>query len=348
MGIVALFKLDSVDAFVVRDLDDDVPAIGIVRSAPKILQSGAKDLARSQTYQCAVFNMRIQGASAGINAVPEDRANAISSFTSELAPLASNGALMLDAGKGVSTDQLGGLFEADPRDDALARDVGGIHNRNHLLGLGAVACAEAAKPLDGTSIAIENFDATGAAVAAAARQRGAAVNTISTTAGVITNEDGFDIDALTQSMAENGPSFIESFGEVQKEGWKLWGAKVDAIFAGSKAGVLNHQGAPSVTASLLVPTGPIPYTTKAAIMLERQGTTVLPDFVTTAGPLFGGMPPDGADQDSIEAAVIDLLGTLTAQTLGQEHSPVLEACHRAESFLSSWRDKLPFGRPFAS
>jgi len=345
---VSLFKLDSTDAFVVRDLDEDVPAIGIVRSAPKILQGGAKDLARSQTYQCAVFNMRIQGASAGINATPEDRPGAVSSFATELAPLANSGALMLDAGKGVTADQLQGLFDADPRDDALGRTIAGVHNRNHLMGLGAVASAEAARPLDGQSIAIENFDATGAAVAIAARQRGATVNAISTTDGVVSNEAGFDIDAITQAMFEHGPSFIDSFGEVQKEGWKLWGADVDAIFTGSKAGVLNHQGVPAVKASLLVPTGPIPYTTKAAIMLERQGTTVLPDFVTTAGPMFGGMPPTGPDQESIESAVVDLLGSLTSQTVGQERIAVLEACHRAESFLSSWRDQLPFGRPFAA
>ena len=63
---MALQKLETTDAFVVRDFDDDVPALGIVRSAPKILQGGAKELARSQTYMCAVFNMKCQGASAGV------------------------------------------------------------------------------------------------------------------------------------------------------------------------------------------------------------------------------------------------------------------------------------------
>jgi hypothetical protein len=54
---MALQKLENADAFVVRDLDTEAPAIGIVRSAPKILQGGAKELARSQTYQLAALEM---------------------------------------------------------------------------------------------------------------------------------------------------------------------------------------------------------------------------------------------------------------------------------------------------
>ena len=66
---MALQKMQNSNAFLVRDLDDETPAIGIVRSANKILQGGAKELARSQTYQCAAFEMKYQGASAGVNAL---------------------------------------------------------------------------------------------------------------------------------------------------------------------------------------------------------------------------------------------------------------------------------------
>ena len=46
--MVGLRKLSSTNAFVVTDLVD-VPSFGIVRCAKKILQGGAKDLARSMT-----------------------------------------------------------------------------------------------------------------------------------------------------------------------------------------------------------------------------------------------------------------------------------------------------------
>ena len=61
---MALRKLSSTDAFIVTDLDD-VPSFGIVRSAPKILQGGAKDLARSMTYSFASFELQYGGASGG-------------------------------------------------------------------------------------------------------------------------------------------------------------------------------------------------------------------------------------------------------------------------------------------
>ena len=345
---MALLKLESVDAFVVRDLDNEIPAFGIVRAAPKILQGGAKELARSQTYQCALFNMKCQGASAGINAAPDVREEALAAFTEELMPMASNGALLLDPGKGVRDDGLDPLISVDPRNDAHRRKVNGLSNQHHLTGVGAVVSADTARSLDGASIAIENYEVAGPAVAQAAVDRGARVTAIATAAGTALNPDGFDITALRDALDANGAAMVADFSDEELPGWRLLGADVDVLFAGSKMGLINHQGAPNVKAKLVVPTGPIPYSTKGALMLEAQGTTVLPDIVTTAGAMFGGMPPGDDDQDSIETAITELLSTLTSQIVGQDDMAILEACHRAESFLATWRDELPFGRPFAS
>jgi hypothetical protein len=73
----------------------------------------------------------------------------------------------------------------------------------------------------------------------------------------------------------------------------------------------------------------------------------LPDFVTTAGGLLAGFPPDGDDQAAVEAAVTAKVQSLTESILGKDASPILEACYLAEAFLNTWRDELPFGRPFA-
>jgi glutamate dehydrogenase (NAD(P)+) len=79
---VAITKLTTVEAFVVVDLpagDTGDPAAlvssGIVRCAPSILQSGAADLARSLTYSYASLGMARGGASAGINAPADARAD---------------------------------------------------------------------------------------------------------------------------------------------------------------------------------------------------------------------------------------------------------------------------------
>ena len=73
-------KLSSVDGFVLLDLENAPGSVGVVRSAPKILVSGAEMLARSVTYSFATFGIRTGGASAGVNAKPEDRSAAVAAF----------------------------------------------------------------------------------------------------------------------------------------------------------------------------------------------------------------------------------------------------------------------------
>lgn len=340
-------KLQSVDAFVVRDFGDGAPALGIVRSAPKILQGGAKELARSQSYQCAVFNIRFQGASAGVNASPEDRAQALAAFTEELLPFALHGDLMFDPGKGVEEADLAPLAEADPRDDARLRVIHGLSNQQYLTGFGAVVCAETARPLSGSTVAIEGFEILGPAIARCAAERGAKITSVATSAGVAQSSQGFEVGALCEALAANGPAMVSDFTAEPLPAWQAAGADADILFIGSKMGALDHRVAPNVKASVVVPTAPIPYTTKGALMVERQGSTLLPDFVTTGGGLLSGMPPGDPGQEGLEVDVAELLSLITKSLLGRERSPILEACNRAESFLSTWREQLPFGRPFA-
>ena len=72
-------KLTSTDGFIAFDLDD-APAVGVVRLAPKVLRDGAELLARSTTYAAASFGLQVGGASAGINAKPDDRDAALAAF----------------------------------------------------------------------------------------------------------------------------------------------------------------------------------------------------------------------------------------------------------------------------
>jgi len=343
---MALQKLENADAFVVRDLDTEAPAIGIVRSARKILQGGAKELARSQTYQLAVLEMHYQGASCGVNAEVDVRDAAMAAFSAELMPAVESGSLMLSTAKGVSADQLAGLSAADARSDVRLQDIDGISNADHLTGLGAVTCASVTRSLDGAKIAIENFDNVGLAVARAATAAGATVTAISTSAGAAISPDGFDIGALATTLKIDGPAMVSTLSDEELPFWRVLGADVDVLFAGSKAGLIDHKNGENIKATLLVPTGPIPYTTKGAITIERKGVTVLPDFITTAGGLLAGFP-DGDDQAAIESNIAGKLSALTESVIGKAEIPILEGSFLAEAFLKTWREELPFGRPFA-
>ena len=63
-----IHKFSSTEAFIAIDLEGAEASSGPVRWARKVLQGGAKDLARSQTYTYAVLGMARGGASAGISA----------------------------------------------------------------------------------------------------------------------------------------------------------------------------------------------------------------------------------------------------------------------------------------
>ena len=113
-----LHKFSEVDAFVALDLDGAEAASGPVRWARKILQGGAKDLARSQTYTYAALEMRRSGASAGISAEAPRRAEAVAAFVAEAAALVAGGTYLPDAAKGVSEQDLAPLRDGDPRNTA--------------------------------------------------------------------------------------------------------------------------------------------------------------------------------------------------------------------------------------
>ncbi len=123
-----LTKLTSTDAFVVTDIAGDVPAGGIVRAARKVLQGGAKDLARSATYTFASFEHQRSGASAGINAEGDTVGEAVTAFAEELSPRAESGQLNLDAGKGVDASAIAGLTSsvANREVDPVAATVAGV------------------------------------------------------------------------------------------------------------------------------------------------------------------------------------------------------------------------------
>ena len=293
-------RLTTTDGFVVVDLDDAPMSIGIVRSAPKVLVDGATWLARSQTYQFAAFGRKISGASAAVNAPVDAKAEAIAAFVAELG---GDGwaSVSLSAGRGVTPADLEPLRATDPRPDAWWND------RAALVVTGIVAAADRAiGGLAGRSVAIERFDASADALVAAFEAAGATVAS-------------FPDDAPPEAPIH---------------------ADVDIVVVGSKVGAIDDHVAASVTAKLIVPSGPMPVTAKALAALRRNGILVLPDFLTTAGHLAAW--PEG--DSSTDAAV--LVGDAVAAVLDHPDGPLLGACIAAEDFLSTWTT-IPFGRPIA-
>ncbi len=332
-------KLTTTDAFVLLDLEDGPVHVGTVRSAPKILQSGAEMLARSITYTFAAFGIEAGGASAGVNAAPEDRAAAVAAFAAEVAGWDG---IRLDAGKGVDAADLAELRAADPRPADLHDVVDGLTGAERLTVAGAVAAAVAAAgTLSGKRVAIEGFGPAGLAIARAVEAAGGGIVAVSTGAGTLLTPDGIGADTLADAWASHGEGFVKQTDGTQKPAWALWGAAADVIFTGSKAGALTHEGAAHLTAGTIVPTGPVPVTTKAVAAFLRSGVTYVPDFLALAAPYLVGAGAAAAN----DAA--DKVADAVSRHLGHGDGLLLGACSAAEDFLRTWRPNPPFGRPLA-
>ena len=341
-----LHKFSDVDAFVALDLDGADAASGPVRWARKILQGGAKDLARSQTYTYAALQMRRSGASAGINAEAPGRSEAVAAFVAESAALVSEGTYLPDAAKGVSDQDLAPLRDADPR-NADRLDAFG----SQCDGLSAAAAADATVDLDGRTAVIEGFSASGPALATAVVQRGGRIVGLSTAEGSLASAEGFDPGALAEAWSAHGDKALSTLagdgGGLGAPG-ALWGIDADVVFAGSKMGIVNHGVAEGVECRALVPSGRLAYTSKALAVCRRRGIAAVPDFVALAGSTIAAWSSIDTGDDEIRTEIARAVTALMDEALTSDDGPFLGACYAAEAFLSTWQDELPFGRPLAS
>jgi hypothetical protein len=175
--------------------------------------------------------------------------------------------------------------------------------------------------------------------------RGGKVMAISTADGTAVSADGFDPALVAAGWVEHGPALVAELAADPGQPWAVFGIEADVLVVGSKTGVIDDQVAAGLAAGVVVPSGPVPVTAKGLAVLRRGGAVVVPDFIATAGPMFAGWPADGAGDPATAAATA--IDASLLEVLGHDDGPLLGACYRAEAFLATWRDQLPFGRPLA-
>ena len=342
-----IHKFTSTDAFVAIDLVGAETSSGPVRWARRVLQGGAKDLARSQTYTYAVLNLRHGGASAGISAEGPERSEAIAAFVAEAAELVEYGTYLPDAAKGVSEADLAPLRGNDPRDTTRLSGNGSTF-ADQCEGLSAAVCAHhSVGDLSGRSVSIEGFNANGPALAAAVIERGATVGAIATSVGTVSSSSGFDAQTLADTWAAHGAGLVNELGAVAGPA-DVFASGADVFFVGSKMGAVNHEIAAQIQdAAAVVACGRIPVTARALAVLRRGGVAVPADFVALAGSALALWGDPARSDAEVLDAVAETVGVLSSEFAVHSDGPFLAACSAAESYLLTWQDELPFGRPLA-
>ncbi|MEO5837482.1 MAG: hypothetical protein ABIQ73_30265 [Acidimicrobiales bacterium] len=325
-----IHKLTSTDAFVVFDLDGASSATGAVRAGDKILAATATELARCTTYAYASLGLQKGGASAGINAPEAARHDAIAKFVAEIEKLTVDGTFLPDHNKSVTSADLASLRPHDPRvdidDDALI----------------AQACLDVLDALgydlaDGR-VAIEGFSLSSLPLLELLAHQDARIVAVGTSAGTATNSAGFDAAELRGLMAAHGDDCVAHLNGDALPANRIFGADADVMFVGSRLGALNDRSAPFVKARTIVPTAPSPVTAKGFALLQQANVTVVPDFVVMAAPLAAAWQT--GDPSAAVAGIVH-------EIVDEDEGLYLAACHRAEAFLRTWCERLPFGRPLA-
>jgi hypothetical protein len=112
------------------------------------------------------------------------------------------------------------------------------------------------------------------------------------------------------------------------------------MFVAGKAGMIDHEIAATMKAGVVIPLTPAAVTSKAYAVFRQSGITYVPDFVSIAAPLLLKFDEDGGDPvERVRASVKEIAN--------EGANAWLVAVGRAEAFLSTWQDTLPFGRPLA-
>lgn len=333
--------------FVIVDLVGATTADGIVRCAKKVLMDGARTMARSRTYGWATIGERRSGASAGINVAPGDRSAGVAAFVAAVLPSVAAGELSLDAGKGILEGELDRLAAVDHRDGTRTTPGSGALPAVRLDAVSVLAAtSRTLGGLEGRTVAIEGPAVLGSAVASRLAAAGASVVAVGTAAGTVNTATGLDPADVADLWAEHGDSLPTALGSTLAPA-EILCQSADVLMCGSRLGVIDHEVAAGLDVAVVSPIGVAPVTAKGLAVAQRNGTVVLPDFLTLSGALHSFVSSEGADLVELEHHVEDQTSSLADAALDHDDGVYLGACEIAERFLAGWVDEMPFGRPLA-
>ncbi|WP_419946363.1 hypothetical protein [Candidatus Poriferisodalis sp.] len=344
-------QLESTPGFVIYDLPDAQHYVGETRLGSRLIPGNATMLVRHVTYVFAMLEQRRSGAGVGLKSDPSEAAAAVDALAGELADDFRSGRLSTSPGLRLNTELLAPVLAHDQRNLIGNDDRDGISLNDELIGVGAAAAAASLLGgLDGKRVAIEGFGPAGVGIAREAAAAGAKIVRIATAqgcAGTQTDGDRLDPTALAEAWLADGERCVASLspnGEPAKP-WTVWKDDVDVLFCGSKPGAMSGEGASMAGATPVVAFSAAAVSSKALAVLRAAGVPVVADFVVAAGPALGWWADAALTHSGLRSATADAVNAVMSETLGHDDGPFMAACYRAEAFLRTWQDELPFGRP---
>jgi glutamate dehydrogenase (NAD(P)+) len=281
--------------FVVIDSLVSGRGTGGVRCTETVNLDEVARLAREMTFKFAFFHLPSGGAKAGLVAPPgmspEGRLNHFHKFGEAIGDLIREGKYIggLDMGTGPADIEAvmsgaGVPIHLDSSDSEI--------DSNYFTALTVFTTAQAllearGQHLQNTPVLLEGLGKVGGHLIRLLRDAGAKVVGVSTLAGAIYNDKGFDVDDVLQARSESGDEFVTDFpGCDHLPSTELFLKTGDLIIPGGGADSLNEHNVSQIKARWVVPIANICANLEVEGRLYERGIEFVPGFVSNSGGVF--------------------------------------------------------------
>jgi glutamate dehydrogenase (NAD(P)+) len=166
-------------------------------------------------------------------------------------------------------------------------ELHGAEGREEATGRGVATITSAVLdrlkwPAKGNTVAIQGFGNVGTHTAQFLAQRGFKIVAVSDAMGGVRNEDGLDIDRLSEHV--RATKTVKGFAHADAiTNQELLAAPVDVLIPAALGNVLTADNAKDVRARLIVEAANNPTTPEADEVFEKREILVVPDVLANAG-----------------------------------------------------------------
>ncbi len=277
------------------------PTKGGIRYDPAVSLGECAALAMWMTWKCALLRLPFGGAKGGVRCNPRELSEAeiervTRRFTSELIDIIGPKTDIPAPDMATNEQTMAWMMDtySVQRGYAVPEivtgkpiSIGGSIFRHEATGVGVVMVIDRACERLGWKIAdqrcvVQGFGNVGGVAAADLAARGAAVIAVSDHSGGIVDEDGLDVVAVLEWVAEHG--LLADYPDGRHiTNAELLELSCDVLVLAAREDQLTHENAGRVDARLIAEGANGPTSIEADAILAERGIPVLPDVLTNAG-----------------------------------------------------------------
>ena len=281
-------KGNGYQAYLVVDSALRNTSSGGVRIAPDITLAEVTTLAREMSLKYALFRLPRGGAKTGIaletGMTHSERQSALLDVGRKLGPIIRLGLYSPGMDLNCGPEELKTIYRG------AGIQIGPPTDTSYFTALSVANAVEACYEESGDTrpwtIAVEGFGRVAGHLAEQLSPDKYRIVALSTLAGAVRNEGGFDAKLLASERARVGDDFVTHLGGEPIELSQLFLEPVDLLLPSTRTWAITSSIAHDMRARTIVPIANAPYEEGVVQYLHSQGTLCLPGYVSNAGGVF--------------------------------------------------------------